>query len=128
MALIRKREKHSVDRRQSLAGVPVLHKNVRIHDGGADVVSLRMQVHRGRSFFDRFRPPVMEKTYELDEFGTFVVRQIDSRKTVLDIIRAFERKYRMTHREAELGVVAFIKILMKRNVLSVAASGTGGRR
>lgn len=119
MALLKKREKTSVDRRQSLAGVPVLHDNVEILEGQDGVVTLKLYIPRGRGFLDRFRPPVMERKYELDEFGAFVVQQVQKRKDVLTIIRAFERRFGMSHRESELGVVAFVKTLMKRNVLSV---------
>ena len=119
VALLKKREKTSVDRRQSLAGVPVLHDNVEILEGQDGVVTLKLYIPRGRGFLDRFRPPVMERKYELDEFGAFVVQQVQKRKDVLTIIRAFERRFGMSHRESELGVVAFVKTLMKRNVLSV---------
>lgn len=120
MGLLRKREKDTVDRRQSLAGIPIIHENVKIEETPSGVIVLRMTIGRGDSFFEIFRPAVTHKKYELDEFGSFVVREIQERKTVLDIIRSFERRFRMSHREAELGVVAFIKILMKRSVLSVA--------
>ncbi len=119
MGLLKKREKNTVDRRQSLAGVPVLHDNVEVVEGENGVATLKMKIHRGRSFLDRFRPPVMERKYELDEFGTFVVLQMRKRRDVLSIIRAFERRFGMSHRESELGVVAFVKTLMKRDVLSV---------
>ena len=119
MALLQKREKKSVDRRQSLAGVPILHDNVEVLEGEGGVVTLKLYIRRGRSFLDRFRPAVMERKYELDEFGTFVVQQVQKRKDVLNIIRAFERRFGMSHRESELGVVAFVKTLMKRDVLSV---------
>ena len=119
MALLKKREKNTVDRRQSLAGVPVLHDNVEVVEGENGVATLKLKIRRGRNFLDRFRPAVMERKYELDEFGTFVVSQIQKRKDVLNIIRAFERRFGMSHRESELGVVAFVKTLMKRDVLSV---------
>ncbi|MBN1672001.1 MAG: PqqD family protein [Kiritimatiellae bacterium] len=121
MSVLRRREKQRLDRRQSLAGVPVFHTHVRLEECEAGTVTLKAKVRRGPGFFDRFRPPVSERSYELDEFGTFVVRQIDHERSVLAIVNAFERRYGMSHREAELGVVAFMKMLMKRNLLSVAA-------
>ena len=119
MRLLRKREKGSIDRRRSLAGVPVFHERVQTLDAPNGTITIRVVIHRGYGFFERFRPPVSERKYELDEFGTFVVRQIKQRKSVLDIVNAFEQRFRMSRRESELGVVAFIKTLMKRNVLSV---------
>ncbi len=119
MGLLRKREKPRIDRRRSLEGVPVLHENVEIDERPDGALTLRAQKARGFGFLDRFRPPVTEQKYELDEFGTFVVRQIQKRKNVLAIVRAFEKRFRMSHRESELGVVAFVKMLMKRDVVSV---------
>jgi len=119
MFLIRKRAKGSIDRRRSLEGIPVFHRNVEALEGADGKITLKVQLARGSSFLDRFRPPVSERKYELDEFGTFVVRQIQQRKNVLDIVREFEREFRMSHRESELGVVAFVKMLMKREALSV---------
>ena len=119
MGLLRKRGGESIDRRQSLAGVPVLHEGVKITEDSNGVFTLYLELGRGPSFYDLFRPAIAKKKYELDEFGTFVVKQIQRKRTVLDIIRAFEQRFRLSHREAELGVVAFIKMLMKRHVLSV---------
>ncbi len=119
MSLFKWRKAQRVDRRRSLAGIPVLHNNVTLYEENSHNVTLKLKLERGSSLFERLRPPGMVKSYELDEFGSFVVRQIDSRKTVMEIVRGFETRFRLNHRESELGVVAFIKMLMKRRVLSV---------
>ena len=118
LRLLRRRRKTQIDRRQSLAGVPLIHENVRLTETSG-IITLRVRTGRRNTFLDRFRPPITEKKYELDEFGTFVVRQIKKRKNVMAIIQAFEKRFGMSHRESELGVVAFIKMLMKRNAVSV---------
>lgn len=126
MAILRKREKDQIDRRQSLAGIPVFHDGVEIVETAGGTVVIKAMVKRGTGFFDRFRPPVTERKFELDEFGSFVVRQIQRRVSVMEMIIAFERQFRMSRRESELGVVAFVKILMKRQLLSVGLKqGTG---
>ena len=119
MGLFKQRKKQRVDRRQSLAGIPVLHQNVTLVEETDETVTIKLRVPRGNTILDRLRPPGMVRSYELDEFGSFVIRQLDGRKTVIDIIRIFEQRFRLSHREAELGVVAFFKMLMKRQVLSV---------
>lgn len=119
MALLKERWKGSIDRRQALTGIPVMHPNVKVHQLTPRTVELRVSVPRGPGFLDRFRPPVLERRYELDEFGTFVLSEIPKGGNVLAIVKAFEEEFRMSHREAELGVVAFMKILMQRNVISV---------
>jgi hypothetical protein len=43
---------------------------------------------------------------------------------VLEIINRFEEQFRMSRRESELGVVAFIKMLMQRRVISVVVKPT----
>ena len=128
MRLLKKRGKGQIDRRRSLGGIPVLHDNVETLPGSEGTITLRMEILRGTGLLARFRPPVSERRYELDEFGTFVVKQVQKRKSVLEIICAFEQKFRMSHRESELGVVAFVKSLMKRNVLSVAVDNAEQRR
>jgi len=59
----------------------------------------------------------------LDEFGAFMISQIDGRRTVTELVDLFEQRYPMSRRECELGVIAFIKMLMKRNVLGVQVPG-----
>ena len=126
MALRKERQvKEGINRRRSLAGVPVLHSNVTVMEEDKGIIALKAQLKRGAGFFERFRPLVSEKTYQLDEFGAFVVREIQQRKAVLDIVRAFEARFHMSHRESELGVVAFLKMLMKRNVLSIMVGEQG---
>lgn len=122
MGLFERRKQNRVDRRESLHGVPVLHPDVTVATVAADRLRLTVPVGREGSFFDWLRPRHLMKNYELDEFGTFVVRQVDSRRSVLDIIRAFERQFQLSPREAELGVVAFLKLLMKRRVLSIVVA------
>ncbi len=120
MALFWQRERKNLDRRRALAGVPVFNRAVRLEDAPDGGLVLRMDEERGPGFLDRFRPRRSERRYALDSFGAFVVRNIDSRRTVLEIIGRFQREFGLSRRESELGVVAFIKMLMQRRVISVA--------
>lgn len=124
MELLKSRKRTQVDRRESLAGIPYLNESAVIERSEGTPMALKLVIRRGNGFLDRFRPPAMERRYELDEFGAFVVQKIDGKKTVLDLINAFEDRFKMSHRESELGVVAFIKILMKRNLLAVGIAGS----
>ena len=119
MSLFWQRERGTLDRRQALAGVPVFNRSVRLEDKPADGLVLRMDELRGPGFLDRFRPRRSERCYELDAFGAFVVRRIDGQRTVLAIVDGFQKEFGMSRRESELGVVAFIKMLMQRRVISV---------
>ncbi len=128
MSIFWQREKHNIDRRQSLAGVPVLNQGVRAEPGGDGGLLLRLALKPESGWMARFRPPVDSRRYELDAFGAFVVSQVDGRCTVMEIINRFQEKFGMSRRESELGVVAFIKMLMKRHLLSVGMPVAAGRR
>lgn len=119
MALLGWRESQGIDRRRSLASVPVLHDNVLVEEDADKNLVLKVRFERGTGFLARFRPPVSVRRYELDQFGSFVVQQMKSERTVMDVVVAFEARFKMCHREAELGVVAFLKMLMKRHLVSM---------
>ncbi|MDA0322868.1 MAG: PqqD family protein [Verrucomicrobia bacterium] len=113
-------------RRRALLGVPVLQEHVRVEQCAKGVMTLHAKCGRGPSIFERFRPPVVDRKYELDEFGAFVVSRMDRERSVRDIIGEFQSHFGMSRREAELGVGAFLKILTQRNVAAVLP-GKGAR-
>lgn len=110
----------AIDRRQSLEGVPVLNEGVAFveHEPGRVVITARLKRRGG--FLARFQPPVLERVIKLDELGSFVFRQVDNRKTTLDIIDAFVSRFRVNRREAALSTVSFLKSLVQRGVISIA--------
>ena len=90
--------------------------------GANGTLAINMKIaNSGTGFLDRFRPPVMEKRHTLDELGSFVVGRIDGRRNVKCIIDDFVERYRVNRREAELSVVAFLKMLMHRHIVSIVA-------
>jgi len=115
----KKQKEPQIDRRRSLAGVPIVNENVKIDDSDEDNVVVSVTFERGNGFLDRFKPAVMTSRVELDELGSFALHQIDGKKTVADIIDAFVERYRANRREMELSVVAFMKSLMQRRVISI---------
>ena len=44
---------------------------------------------------------------------------INGKRTVLDLVNAFEERYRVNRREAELSVVSFMKMLMQKKIILV---------
>ena len=108
-----------IDRERSLAAVPVLNGGVQVTEGRHGNVELVVRTPRGSSFFARFQPPVMQKVCRLDELGSFVFRQVDGRRSVLDIVTQFREHYRANRREAELSTVAFLRSLAQRRILSI---------
>lgn len=100
--------------------MPVLNEGVVFveHEPGRVVITVRLKRRSG--FLTRFQPAVLERVIKLDELGSFVFRQVDNRKTTLDIIDAFVSRFRVNRREATLSTVSFLKSLIQRNVISIA--------
>jgi len=108
-----------IDRRRSLASIPVVNDCVShtIDEDGR--LQLTIEIQRGSSFLSRFQPRIMKKRVRLDELGVFVFEQIDGRRTVKAIIETFGRRFRTDRRESELSVAAFLKSLAQRQVISI---------
>lgn len=113
------RRKEPIDRKRSLEGIPVVTPGLEIDDRDPDRLILTLKVKRGSGLLSRFQPPVMERNVKLDALGSFVFRTIDGKRTVRDIINRFTAKYNINRREAELSCVEFVKMLLKRNVISI---------
>ncbi|MCJ8329895.1 MAG: PqqD family protein [Lentisphaeria bacterium] len=117
--MLKLKKKEQINRRESLAGIPYLHSNVSIYLHGDNEIKLAIRLSRGIGFYEKFRPAGFIKYYELDEFGAFVIRQMDYGRSMLEIINRFQMHFPLSRREAELGVVGFTKMLMKKNIMSV---------
>ena len=111
---------YPIDRRRSLAGIPVLNPGVAVNDANPKRIKVTVRVKRGGNFFSHFLPPVLERNVKLDELGSFVLSQVDGEKSTRDIIDAFIDHYRVNRREAELSCVEFLKSLAIRRVISIA--------
>ena len=109
-------------RRELLESRPRMSMDAYEKVAGEDETTVFVKIKSNKGFLSRFRPAVMEKRYQLDVFGTFVLRQIDAQRTVLDIVGLFRERFKLSRRESELGVVAFMKILNQRHVINVIAA------
>lgn len=110
------------DRRELLESRPMMRVAAHEISVDGDETTVAVRIESGNGFLARFRPAVMEKRYALDVFGTFVLRRIDAKRTVLDIVDLFKQRFKLSRRESELGVVAFLKMLSQRHVISVIAA------
>jgi len=128
MRLFKFRKQNSIDRRAAISGIPILNPSAKIEESRDGGVKVKLTMKRGNGFFERIRPPFIEHSYELDEFGKFVIGEVDGKRSVLDIINSFEKRFPMSRREAELSVVAFFKLLMERHVVSVAVATSVSER
>ncbi|MDP6357395.1 MAG: PqqD family protein [Planctomycetota bacterium] len=120
MGIFSKRRPRDLDRRTALKGVPSLNEDASfLSDEDNETTTVRLKVPRGGGLFERFRPPIVEKKFELDELGTFIVNLIDGKKSAKDLIDEFEEHFRVNRRESELGVVSFLKLLNQRRIISI---------
>lgn len=116
------REKsESIDRRRSLTGVPIINESISLEEGanGRVIVDVPLKRKPGMGWLARFTPTVVRRRVKLDELGTFVIRQIDGKRSAKDIIDIFAAKYKVNRREAELSCIEFLKMLATRHIISV---------
>ena len=115
-----KPDRNPVDRRRSLASIPILNPGVRLEPEADGRMLVVVPVARSRKgWLARFQPRVIERKVRLDSLGAFVLNQVDGRRTVRLIVDAFVETYRTTHREAELSTADFLKSLAQRNIISI---------
>lgn len=74
--------------------------------------------------FSRRGEAAIDRKLQLDELGTAVWRMIDGRRSVREIIDAFQAAHRLGGREAELSVSTFLKELGKRGLLAMREGTT----
>jgi hypothetical protein len=115
----------SIDRRQSLMGVPVVNPGVRWKEEREGVLLVTIPVRRGGGFLGRFQSASWNKRIRLDPLGSFVLEQIDGKRNALDITDAFIERFKVNRREAELSIVAFLKSLLERHIISIAIHSPG---
>ncbi len=72
-----------------------------------------------RGLLRRQKPTLVERTVRLDELGSFVFKLLDNQRSVLKIIDIFAAHYKLNRREATLSTVEFLKLLARRNVISI---------
>ena len=117
--LSREKKPEQIDRRRSLASIPVVNDSVTHTTDENGRLQLTIEIQRGSSFLSRIQPRIMKKRVRLDELGVFVFEQVDGKRTVKAIIDAFTRRFRTDRRESELSVAAFLKSLAQRQVISI---------
>ncbi len=86
---------------------------------GASVLRLTAALSRGGAGGAGGR----EKSFELDELGAFVWDAADGTRTVEGLIRHFAAEKKVNLREAEVAVLAFLKMLAKRNLMALRVEG-----
>lgn len=110
----------AIDRGRSLEAIPVVNGGVSTAPNPDGTFDLVVRIPRRRGWFSRFMPSEIERRCRLDELGSYVWRQIDGRRTVMEIIDRFAERYGTSRREAELCTVEFLRRLAQRRLISLA--------
>ncbi len=119
MRLFSRRKTEDIDRYQALNSTPIVNPNVQLERQSNGLLYASTIIKRGPGFFEKMRPKETKRSYELDDFGAFVIKEINGKKSVIELINTFEKRFKMARRDCEMSVVAFIKLLMQRNIVSV---------
>jgi len=109
-------------RRQSLEAIPLRNPNLnwRDNDAGEVVVTLsRRKGLRGRVVSLLFYVPI-QRDLTLDEVGSRVWRLCDGEHTVEQVVAEVARAYKLSQREAEVGVTEYLRLLGQRGMMGFA--------
>jgi len=105
--------KPQLTREQSLSAIPVQNKVVRVSrddDGLVNIAIPRRESWWVKGLARVFFVPE-EKRIGLDEIGSYVWDLCDGKNNVRTIIGEFQRKYKLSRKEAELSMLNYLKML-----------------
>ena len=106
------------DRGALLSGVMV--RNKLVEERGRTEKALRLAAPLRPSVWKRLaNMEGLKKTFELDDLGMWCWDRIDGKRTVEGLIGEFAKEKRVNVREAEVSVLAFLKMLTQRNLVAV---------
>lgn len=108
--------------KESLEGIPIFNNNVSFEPGNENENGYKIVVINPKAKttgIRKFGPSVPRRDFQLDELGTFVVQRIDGEHSAKEIIDAFIKQYNVNRREAELSVIQFLKMLTRKQIISI---------
>ncbi len=107
---------------RSLLLAAILTRNKLVQESKRTAESLRLTAPLRENLLKRFfNSRASEKHFEIDALGIDIWDRIDDRRSIQMIIEAFARQHRLNLREAEVSVLAFLKILTQRNLIAIIA-------
>jgi hypothetical protein len=108
-----------ISRRDALRSIPAISPGVSYQEEEDGHLLIQVPVAARKGLFGLFRSKASIRKVRLDSIGAFVLKQIDGRRCVGDLIDAFAKQYRSNRREAELCVADFLKSLTQRNIIVI---------
>jgi len=116
-----------ITREQSLSAIPVRNQNVQ-WEFDEDMDETLIVIPRRNDWWVRVLAKLFYvpdgKRVTLDELGSFVWHRCDGQTTVGDLIRAFGERYKLSRKEAELSMVAFLQQMARKRLIGLAVPQT----
>jgi hypothetical protein len=115
-----RRKKPQVTRHESLSAKPVQLVEPDIERTDDQGAKLKVQVRPAKwASFLMGKDRMLSKTFELDSLGMFVWESCDGKTTVQQIIRKLAKRHNLTQREAEVGTIQFLQMLVKKSLVGM---------
>ncbi len=126
---IKKRD--SLSRAKAFSAVPVRNEVVteeEVPDGTVLLTLPRRDTLLVRILLKIFLIP-REKKVSLDEVGSWVWRKCDGETSVGDMVKQMAEEFRLSHKEAEISLMSFLKSLSNKKIIgfAVGLEGSVGR-
>lgn len=113
------RKQGSISRRQMLESVP--HRNPAVRwetlDSGRWMAVYRRDRSGPRRWWEKVVPRPETSQLLLDDIGSKVMREIDGRKTVKDLIAYVSREWKLSRKEAEVALLKYMEMLGRRRLI-----------
>ncbi len=104
--------------RESVRGAVVV-RNSLVKEVGRTEKSLRLSAPVTSGGFRWLLKTEREKAFELDGLGMWVWDQVDGRESVGELVERFAKKHDVGVEEAEGRVMAFLQVLLQRNLVTL---------
>ena len=116
-------------RQDMLASIPCLNPDVRweVLDSGEMMAIYRRHRAGAGKWLARFFHLNETVQVALDEPGTQVVRCIDGRRSVKNLIQHAQEMFHLSRREAEAAVLKYLEILAQRRLVGFLPAGDNGK-
>jgi len=124
-----RRRQTGISREDSLNSVPVHNQalSTRLTDAGEVEITVPRQDAWWVRMLSKVLHVPLRRKIVLDEVGSFVWQQCDGSTTVRELVSRFAQRFKLSRREAEVSLTAYLKILSKRRLVGFAFAKAPGR-
>lgn len=128
--MVFKKKPRRLSRDESLATVPVRNELLEYEEDEKGLASIK--IPRKDTWWVKAMSKIMyvpsSKVVSLDEVGSYVWRMCDGKTTVKELIEDFRKEFKLSRKEAEVSMVAFLRTLAQNGIIGLvvpsADSGT----